>query len=285
MPSVSKRGATLQLGERDQPEIPGREHHDVGHLVALLAARLHLVVEAGSEHDVTFDGVALHERADQLADAAVLVVDDLGQRPVEVAPTLRRHLGHLDVVLLVDERRHDRLERDAVPLEERRTLGLAVIGQHDDVVRAGRLGDGVFEAGELLIETAERVERGRCEDARVVGHLVVSDEVGVGGGHAAVDVAHQRVQGEVAQDRRRRGPQHRVDPAALEARLDVRPAGSAAIGDLAEHVGDGQRQQSADGIRVRQHVVRRVLAVLAAVGDGAEREDRVGAVAGEHVRP
>ena len=111
--------------------------------------------------------------------------------------------GHLDIVLFVDERRHDGFERDAVALEERRTLGLAVVGQHDDVVRAGRLGDGVFETGELLVEAAERVERRRREDPGMVGDLVVTDEVGVRRRHAAVDVAHQGVQGEVAQDGRR----------------------------------------------------------------------------------
>ena len=118
-----------------------------------------------------------------------------------------------------------------------------------------------------------------------MGDLVVPDEVGVRRGHPAVDVAHQRVQREVTQDGGGRGAQHRIDAAALQARFDLQAAGVASVDHLPHDVGDGQREQPAHRVRVGQHVVRRVLAVLGAVGDRAEREDRILAVAGEHVRP
>ncbi len=176
-------------------------------------------------------------------------------------------------------------EGHAVTLEERRSLRLTVVGEHHHVIRAGRLADRLFEAAELLVEPAQRVHRRLGEDARVVGDLVVPDEVGVRRGHAAVDIAHQRVQREVAQDRGGRGAQHRIDAAAFQARFDLEAAGVASVDHLPHDVGDGQGEQPAHRVRVGQHVVRRVLAVLGAVGDRAEREDRILAVAGEHVRP
>jgi hypothetical protein len=178
-------------------------------------------------HHVPVDDVAVGDRPDQLADSALLVLDRLGERSVEVAPPFRRHGRHRDLDLVVDQAVDELLERDAVALQERGALALAVVGEHDDVVRTWSFGDGQLQSAQLVVEPAERVEGGRRGDAGVVCDLVVADEVGVGGGDAAVDVADQRVHRDVAQDGRGRRTQQRIHAAAIEAWFDApasRPA-------------------------------------------------------------
>ena len=73
-------------------------------------------------------------------------------RPALVLARLRADVVRLD--RLADEV----LERVAVPLLERRALGLAVVGEDDDVVRTRRVAEGAHDAAELLIELAQRLE-------------------------------------------------------------------------------------------------------------------------------
>ena len=47
-------------------------------------------------------------------------------------------------------------------LLERRALSLAVVGEHDDLVRARRVAAGALDAAELLVELAQGLERVRA---------------------------------------------------------------------------------------------------------------------------
>ena len=75
------------------------------------------------------------------------------------------------------ERALDELvEPVAVSLLERRALRLAVVGEHDDLVRARREPAGVLDPAELLVELAQRLERVGALEPGVVRDLVVARE-------------------------------------------------------------------------------------------------------------
>jgi hypothetical protein len=52
-----------------------------------------------------------------------------------------------------------------------------VVGEHDEAVRARRVRQGGLEPGELVVDAPQRGERVRALDARVVGDLVVGENV------------------------------------------------------------------------------------------------------------
>ena len=80
----------------------------------------------------------------------------------------------------------------AVALLERRALRLAVVGEHDDLVRARRVAARALDAAELLVELAQRLERVGALEAGVVRDLVVARERRVDGGPAAHHVRRAR---------------------------------------------------------------------------------------------
>ena len=72
---------------------------------------------------------------------------------------------------------YELLQRLAVALQERRTLRLAVIGQHDEPVGARRVLDGVGRSAAIARSTRpQHRERVGALDARVVRDLVVGEE-------------------------------------------------------------------------------------------------------------
>ena len=221
--------AALDVGERDQPEVPRREDDHVGLGGRVGPARLCLLVrKRRAEHDVAVDDPVAGGDRQHLAESTVLVTDGFGQRPVEVAPALGRHLGDRDVDVGLDQGVDEILQRPVVALEERRPLGLAVVGQDHHVIGPWRVRDRVLEAGELSVEPPQRVQRRGSEQPGVVGDLVVADEVRVGRGNAPVHVAHQRVDREIAQRRGGRPP-----AAAGRSRLasaGARPPGAGYVG-------------------------------------------------------
>ena len=73
------------------------------------------------------------------------------------------------------------VEPVAVALLERRALGLAVIGEDDDLVRARRVAARALDPRELLVELAQRLERVGALEPGVVGDLVVAREGRVDG--------------------------------------------------------------------------------------------------------
>ena len=125
------------------------------------------------------------------------------------------------------ERALDELvEPVAVPLLERRSLRLPVVGEHDDLVGPRRVAARAVDATELLVELAQRLERVCALEPRVVRDLVVARERRVDGGPAAHHVREDAVDDQVADDHAHRAAQERVDAAAVTlagARRDGSP--------------------------------------------------------------
>ena len=116
------------------------------------------------------------------------------------------------------ERALDELvEPVAVPLLERRSLRLPVVGEHDDLVGARRVAARAVDAAELLVELAQRLEGVRALEPRVVRDLVVARERRVDGRAAAHHVREDAVDDQVADDHAHRAAQERVDAAAVAA--------------------------------------------------------------------
>ena len=112
-------------------------------------------------------GLAAPRRlGDRVADRGVVLVARLDSRATLAAGD--RALDELVQVV-------------AVALLERRALGLPVVGEDDDLVRARREPAGALDPAELLVELAQRLERVRALEARVVGDLVVARERRVDG--------------------------------------------------------------------------------------------------------
>ena len=68
------------------------------------------------------------------------------------------------------------VESVAVALLEGRALRLAVVGEDDDLVGPGGVRAGPVDAAELCVELAQRLERVRALEPRVVRDLVVARE-------------------------------------------------------------------------------------------------------------
>ena len=110
------------------------------------------------------------------------------------------------------ERALDELvEPVAVPLLERRSLRLPVVGEHDDLVGARRVAARAVDAPELLVELAQRLEGVGPLEPRVVRDLVVARERRIDGGAAAHHVREDAVDDQVADDHAHRAAQERVD--------------------------------------------------------------------------
>ena len=108
-----------------------------------------------------------------------------------------------------------------VALLERRSLRLPVVGEHDDLVGAGRVATRTVDAAELLVELAQRLQGVCALEPRVVRDLVVAREGGVDGGTAAHHVREDAVDDQVADDHAHRAAEEGVDAAAVAPRLHV----------------------------------------------------------------
>jgi hypothetical protein len=138
-------------------------------------------------------------------------------------------------------------QRLAGAFGERRTLRLTVIGQHDNAVRPRRPAAGPVDAADLAVEVAQDGEGVGALGTRVMGDLVVAEEVDVDRGAPFTHVVDDSLHGDVAADHRRERTEQGVRPVAFDAGLDVAApleTGSASLpGDLAD-----QRQQRAGGL-------------------------------------
>ena len=108
-------------------------------------------------------------------------------------------------------------------LDERRTLGLAVVGEHDDLVRPRRRSGRPLDPAELAVEVAQHRQRVDAFRTGVVSDLVVAQHVDVDGGPSLPHVVHDALHRHVAGDHRRERAQQRVRPIPLDARLDLPP--------------------------------------------------------------
>ena len=143
---------------------------------------------------------------------------------------------------------HQLLERDVVALPERPPLRLAMVGEHDEVVRARRLKHGALQPLELRVEQVEHGEGIRLGDAGMVGDLVVADEGRVRDRHALDDVREQRRDVEVAHRHRDGGARERVDAAAGHVLLAAL-ALAARRPPLQQHVPKEQRDGAGEAVR------------------------------------
>ena len=170
----------------------------------------------------------------------------------------------------------------AVALPERRALGLAVVGEHDDLVGPRRVAARALDHPEALVELAQRLERVGALEARVVGDLVVAGERRVDRGHAAEHVLQDREHDEVAHEDAHPGAQQRIDAAAVAARAHVAPA-LARRGDQLEHDLPEHEHERAGDVRAvgEERAVAGVGALL--VGDAAGGEERRVGLAGQQV--
>ena len=159
----------IALHQVDEAEVAGPEDHHVAVRDVVLRALARLA--AGR----LVDGVPHH-------------------RVLLVAAGDARHLA-------ARQRSLDELvEPVAVALLERRALGLAVIGEHDDLVRPRGVAARAGDAAELLVELAQRLQRVRALEAGVVRDLVVARERRVDRGAAAHHVGQHAEDDQVAHD-------------------------------------------------------------------------------------
>ena len=126
------------------------------------------------------------------------------------------------------------VEPVAVALLERRALGLAVVGEDDDLVRARRVAARALDAPELLVELAQRLERVGALEAGVVGDLVVAGEGRVDRGPPAHHVGEHAEDDQVA-DERRTSPRAGTGRCRRDARAGARRGASARRRGPLEH--------------------------------------------------
>ena len=135
---------------------------------------------------------------------------------------------------------------------------------------------------EHAVEPPQDPMRGGPVDAGVVRDLVVSEEGGVDGGHAQVDVPHDRIDGEELQVHVR----HRAHEEVAEVRMDPRPPVRhprlELHGDLEQGLPDEQDQHAGNVVRVAEEPEELVTAMSDA-GDFAGGQQGVARVAGEEV--
>ena len=175
-------------------------------------------------------------------------------------------------------------ERLAGRIAERCPLGLAVVREHDEEVRPRRPLERAGDAAQLAIEVAQHSEGVRTFWARVVGDLVVAEEVHVDRrptlGHVVEDALH----GHVAADDRGEHAQQPVDPATMDPRLDVASPLQLGGPPFAGDVGDGGEQGARRLLGPGEVAdVARAEASFLPLGDAAHRQHGPFGVAGEQV--
>jgi hypothetical protein len=149
----------------------------------------------------TIDTLALRRHADRAADGVVRG-PSFGQRCTKVSGCLvASSLVHVDAVGGA-RLAHDILQRRAVAVEESGALRLTVVGEDHEIVRARSLLRSVLDPRELPIDLAQRRERIRSLDARVVGDLIIGKKGRVGDRPAGVEISDDRGYLEIALDHR-----------------------------------------------------------------------------------
>ena len=260
---------------RDEPRVPCVD------LLARHPARL--------VHQVDEAEVARGEHDDVLTGHVVLGALLL----VRWAPGRLAERGADGAVVLVtaDERRDvGRFERPgdevvepvAVSLLEGCALRLAVVGEDDDLVRAGCVAARTGDAAELVVELAQRLERVGALQPGVVGDLVVARERRVDRGPPAHHVRQHRLHDQVAHDDAHRRAHEGVDAAAVPARLHVAATRTERGRPLEQHLPDEQHEHPHDVEAVgEERAVARVGPLLGL--DPADGEDHLVGLAGEQV--
>ena len=173
----------------------------------------------------------------------------LGQERVHRAPALGpagrrdRLLGGVDQVV-------DHLGQcPAVPLEERRSLALTVVGQYDDLVRVRQRVDDPLQRAEHAVEAFERLQRLGPGRSGVVGDLVVVDEVAVDDRGALDQLVGDQRDVQIAQQHVGDRAQEDVRAAAVDPRDQVAPALPPGLVQLLDHLADAEHQPAGGALR------------------------------------
>ncbi len=170
----------------------------------------------------------------------------------------------------------------AVALLEGRALGLAVVGEHDDLIRPRGVGARPLDAPELLVELSQRLHRVRALEPGVVCHLVVARKGRVHGWTAAHHVGQHAEDDQVAHDHGHGAAQQWIDAAPVTARTHIAPAGSQCRGHLKRDLPEEQDQRASDIEAVCEE------SAVAGIGSllllhAADGEDDLLCLAGEQV--
>ena len=177
---------------------------------------------------------------------------EVGQEDVERPPVLVVAGGRRHPVGAAHQVADGVLEGLAVALEERRPLALPVVGEHDEVVRAGRLLRDLLEHPDDLVDALHRPQRLLAGDAGVVRDLVVVEVVGVEHlGARQHLLGHQRGD-EVALDHVGDAAQGDVGPVPVDAGLDVEAHLPAPLVALLEHLADRPEERAREAVRRRE---------------------------------
>ena len=179
-------------------------------------------------------------------------------------------------------RSHELVQTVAVALLEGRALRLAVVGQHDDLVRTRRVLARPGDAAELLIDLAQHLHGVGALQPGVVGDLVVAGEARVHGRDALHHVADDAEDGEVAHHDGQPGAHEPVLDRARAARLHVAAARLDRRHALDDELVDEQHEGARDVVAVGEvGAVARVRLLLRL--HAADGEDHVVGVAGQKV--
>ncbi len=135
-------------------------------------------------------------------------------------------------------------QRFAGAFDERRTLGLAVIGQHHDPVRSRRPLGRPLDAPDLPVEISQHGERVGTFGSGVMGNLVVAEQVDVDRRPSLTHVVDDALDRNVAADHCRERPEQGIRPAAVHSRLDVATSLEAGCPALPPDLGDHRQQRA-----------------------------------------
>ena len=168
--------------------------------------------------------------------------------------------------------------------DERRALGLAVIGQHHDPVRTRRPPGGALDPPDLTVEIAEHGERVGPLRSGVMGHLVVPEQVDVDRRSTFAHVVDDPLHRHVTADHRREGAEEGVRPAAVDTRLDVVAPLETGCPTFASDL-DDHREQRPNGLLGTREVaeVAGSEPTLLPSGHAAHRQHGSLGIAGEEV--
>ncbi|GMA26433.1 hypothetical protein GCM10025864_41920 [Luteimicrobium album] len=236
-------------GDPHAGEVPGRRDDELvlGGGTGLLVAPRRTVARGAPA--LGPDGVAAPGRAGQRAQR----LGDL----VPLLAALTARLGRRDVApqapaLVVGsaarfgcrarQPAHERLEGQPVRLREGLAERLAVVGEHDDVVGPRGLPAELLEQPDDAVEALERAQRLGPQRARVVGDLVVVDEVHEDHGRPLHHLLGDERRVEVAQQHVGDRAQGRVGAQARDARLDAPRRLLPALVQLLDELADREQQ-------------------------------------------
>ena len=166
------------------------------------------------------------------------------------------------------------VEAVAVPLLERRALGLTMVGEDDDFVGPRRIAACTFDPGELLVELAQSLERVRPLEPRMVRDLVVARKRRVDRRPSLHEIGEHTEDDQVADDHAHRPAHERIDATSMPPRTHVATDRATSCNPLENDLPQEQNECAGHVLPVREE--RPVARVRPLFGfDAADGEDHV----------